>query len=390
MFVYQGDSRTNTRNKMINPKSFYDHLTSYSDFITGVPDSLLKEFNACVLNDHPKNKHIIAPNEGTSIGLAIGNYISTSKVPTVYMQNSGIGNAVNPLMSLADRDVYGVPMLLIIGWRGEPGVKDEPQHYKQGLIQEDLLKAMQLDYRILDSENQHWSALLDELYSSAVTDQCPKVLLVKKGTFDSYKSSAGDQLELDSRESAINTVIDGLGKDSIFIGTTGKASRELFELRVARGESHENDFLTVGGMGHASAIATGISMNTTKRVVCLDGDGSLLMHMGGLVSTAHYASSNFVHVVINNGVHESVGGQPTLINNVHVKNLAIACGYQGAYSVKTAQEFNQICESDTLGNGAVLIEYRVKPGSRKDLGRPSESPKTNINNLMKYLNQKID
>lgn len=370
---------------MINPKYFYDHLTSHSDFITGVPDSLLKEFNACVLNEHPKNKHIIAPNEGTSIGLAIGNYISTGKVPTVYMQNSGIGNAVNPLMSLADMDVYGVPMLVIIGWRGEPGVKDEPQHFKQGLIQEELLKAMQLDYRILDSENQQWSALLDELYSSAVTDQCPKVLLVRKGTFNSYKLKAGEQLELESRESAINTVIKGLGKDSIFIGTTGKASRELFELRVARGESHENDFLTVGGMGHASAIATGISMNTTKRVVCLDGDGALLMHMGGLVSTAYYASSNFVHVVINNGVHESVGGQPTLINNVDVKDLAIACGYKKAFSITTAADFNQMCEAGALGNGAVLIEYIVKPGARKDLGRPTQSPKDNLHSLMNSL-----
>lgn len=375
---------------MINPKSFYDHITSHSEFITGVPDSLLKEFNACVLNEHPKNKHIIAPNEGTSIGLAIGNYISTGKVPTVYMQNSGIGNAVNPLMSLADKDVYGVPMLVIIGWRGEPGVKDEPQHFKQGLIQEDLLNAMQLDYKILDSENQDWSLLLDDLYSSAVVDQCPKVLLVRKGTFDSYKSNVGEQLDLESRESAINTIIDGLGKDSIFIGTTGKASRELFELRVSRGESHESDFLTVGGMGHASSIATGISMNTTKRVVCIDGDGALLMHMGGLVSTAHYASSNYIHIVINNGVHESVGGQPTLIKNVDLKNLALACGYKSAYSVKNFAEFEQVCESNVLGNGAILIEYRVKPGSRKDLGRPIESPKTNIYNLMKNLNPKID
>jgi len=276
-------------------------------------------------------------------------------------------------------------MVVIIGWRGEPGVKDEPQHFKQGLIQEALLKAMQLDYKVLDSENQDWSLLLDDLYSSAVTEQCPKVLLVRKGTFDFYNSSAGEQLELESRESAINTVIDSLGKDSIFIGTTGKASRELFELRVARGESHENDFLTVGGMGHASAIATGISMNTKKRVVCLDGDGALLMHMGGLVSSAHYASSNFVHVVINNGVHESVGGQPTLINNVDVKNLAIASGYQKAFSVKTAAELNQICESDALGNGAVLIEYIVKPGARKDLGRPTQSPKENLKQLMSVV-----
>ena len=375
---------------MINPKSFYDHLTSHSDFITGVPDSLLKEFNACVLNEHPKNNHIIAPNEGTSIGLAIGNYISTGKVPIVYMQNSGIGNAVNPLMSLADKDVYGVPMLVIIGWRGEPGVKDEPQHFKQGLIQEDLLKAMQLEYRILDSGNQNWSALLNDMYSSAITNQCPQVLLVRKGTFDSYKLGDDEQMDLESRESAINTVIEALGMDSIFVGTTGKASRELFELRVSRGESHESDFLTVGGMGHASAIATGISMNTKKRVVCLDGDGALLMHMGGLVSTAHYSSPNFVHVVINNGVHESVGGQPTLIKYVDLKNLAIASGYHKAYSVRTASEFNQICEMGELGNGAVLIEYVVKPGARKDLGRPTHGPKDNIQSLIRNLKGKYD
>ena len=370
---------------MINPKSFYNHLSEHSEFITGVPDSLLKEFNACVLNEHPKNKHIIAPNEGTSIGLAIGNYIATGKVPTVYMQNSGVGNAVNPLMSLADKDVYGVPMVVIIGWRGEPGVKDEPQHFKQGLIQEELLKAMQLEYAIIDSKDKDCSDLLAKLYSSAINDKCPKVLLVKKGTFDTYTTAPSEALDLDSREFAIDAIIDGLGKDSIFVGTTGKLSRELFELRVSRGESHENDFLTVGGMGHASAIATGISMNTKKRVVCLDGDGALLMHMGGLVSSAHYASSNFVHVVINNGVHESVGGQPTLINNVDVKNLARACGYKKAFSVKSADELKTIYQSGDLGTCAVLIEYRVKPGSRKNLGRPTQSPKENLKQLMNVV-----
>jgi len=373
---------------MINPKDFYLEIIKHSEFITGVPDSLLKEFNACILNEHPVDKHIIAPNEGSSIGLAIGNYISTGKVPTVYMQNSGIGNAINPLLSLADKDVYGVPMVIFIGWRGEPGTKDEPQHFKQGLIQEELLRAIRLDHIVIDSTLRDIEQTINQVYNSALDDKCPKVVLIRKGTFSDYPLKFNtEKINLESREYALKTIIETFDKECLFIGTTGKTSRELFELRVSRGESHETDFLTVGGMGHASAIATGVSMNTTKRVVCIDGDGALLMHMGGLVSSAYYANDNFVHIVINNGVHESVGGQPTLINNVDIQKLALACGYSKAYSIKDANSFKTLCESGAMEFGPTLIEYKVKPGSRKDLGRPSHGPKENLKNLMRVVGE---
>jgi phosphonopyruvate decarboxylase len=369
---------------MINPKSFYETILNHSDFITGVPDSLLKDFNACLLNEHPEEKHIIAPNEGTAIALAIGNYIATKSVPTVYMQNSGLGNAINPLLSLADKDVYGIPIIVIIGWRGEPNVKDEPQHFKQGMVQEDLLKAMQLDYVVIDSSSQDYQEILANIYNSAISDKSPKVVLVRKGTFESYPLKININIKLESRESAINTIIEAFGHESIYIGTTGKLSRELFELRVKRGESHQNDFLTVGGMGHALSIATGVSMNTSKQVICLDGDGALLMHMGGLVSAAKYTSS-FIHIVLNNRVHDSVGGQPTLINNVKIQELALACGYKNAYFVNSQSEFNEVCNTSKLTPGPTLIEYLVSPGSRKDLGRPTQTPVENLKKLMKEL-----
>lgn len=374
---------------MIDPKKFYNHLSKYSNFISGVPDSLLKELNACILKEHPNAHHIIAPNEGLSIALGIGNYISTGKTPLIYMQNSGIGNAINPLLSLADKDVYGIPMLILIGWRGEPGEKDEPQHFKQGMIQEDLLKSMQIEYKIIDSNSNNYENILDELYEKAYLHKSPKVLLVRKGTFSNYLDPV--QIinhEHDTREQAISNILDEFRDDSIFVGTTGKAARELFELRKSRSENHVNDFLTVGGMGHASSIAAGISISTNKKVICIDGDGALLMHMGGLVSNAEYASKNFIHFVLNNGVHESVGGQPTLISRVRLKDLAKSCGYNQVLSISSKSELKKNLATVKIDEGPTFIEYKINSESRKDLGRPTQSPKNNLDNLVSAINEK--
>ena len=378
---------------MINPKSFYDHLTSYSDFITGVPDSLLKEFNACVLDEHPKNKHIIAPNEGTSIGLAIGNYISTGKVPTVYMQNSGIGNAVNPLMSLADRDVYGVPMLVVIGWRGEPGVKDEPQHVKQGQVTEQQLEVLDIPYVIIDGDSDLGQSLPDLLVQMTQQHR-PVAVLVRKNTFASLKSPSSSNSSVAStryplnREQALQVLLPLISKDALIISTTGKTSREVFEIRKARNESN-TDFLTVGGMGHTSSIAMGVAkVNPDRLVVALDGDGSMLMHMGSLAIAGSSGLSNFIHVVLNNECHDSVGGQPTVGGVIDIERIALGSGYSKYFVCSDEHtlrdQWLEISNNSTNLSSPVLLEVKIRKGARSDLGRPTSTPEENKRAFMRH------
>ncbi len=370
---------------MINPKLFYNKLIEHSSFISGVPDSLLKELNSCILEEHPLNEHIIAPNEGVSISLGIGNYISTGKISTIYFQNSGIGNTINPLISLADKDVYGIPMLLLIGWRGEPDTKDEPQHFKQGLIQESLLKSLDIPYIIIDKNSKGYFERIDDLVRMSYKEKRPVSILFRKNTFSKYEFNNKNKInsELESRELAIENIIDILdNNNTVFVGTTGKASRELYEIRINKKLTGNLDFLTVGGMGHASSIAAAISKNTNKRVICLDGDGALLMHMGSLVSNIECSSKRFIHVVLNNESHESVGAQPTLIKNIDLVNLANTCGYVKAIRIKSKNDLYDFAKNKNFKNGPYFLEYLVKNKSRENLGRPKESPKENINNLM--------
>jgi len=374
---------------MINPLSFYNSLKKHTNFITGVPDSLLKELNSVILDKHDENNHIIAPNEGICVSLGIGSFIATNTIPTVYLQNSGLGNTINPLISLADKDVYGIPMVLIVGWRGEPGLPDEPQHYKQGLIQENLMSSMGIKYFIISSSSLDYEDIIFRAYDYAKKEKTPVFIVVKKDTFSNYlKLDNGIKNEnLDSRELAISNIISLFDEtDSVIVATTGKASRELYEQRKFIDDSSNNlDFLTVGGMGHASSIATGISMSSGKRVICLDGDGALLMHMGSLVSNGKYAGNNFIHFILNNGVHESVGAQPTLINNVDIPKLALSCGYKSSLRVSSMKELSESKDVFLVKSGPVLIEYVIKPGSRVDLGRPQEKPVDNLMNLMRQI-----
>jgi phosphonopyruvate decarboxylase len=280
-------------------------------FFTGVPDSLLKDFCAYVMAELPAERHVIAANEGASVGLAIGYYLKTQKPALVYMQNSGFGNAVNPLLSLADNDVYGIPMVLLVGWRGQPGVKDEPQHVKQGRIMTDMLDAMKMPWSVLPKDAAQCDDALKAAVDLAQREKTPVVLLVEKDSFDKFRMPAHVLLDLPSREEALIALVKEIGNDAIQVSTTGMLSRELFEYRNNTGANENRDFLTVGGMGHCSSIALGIAMQEKNREVwCLDGDGALLMHMGGLPVMAAHASKNFFHVIFNNGVHDSVGGQP--------------------------------------------------------------------------------
>ena len=376
---------------MINPKFFYDTLASYGiDFYAGVPDSLLK--NLCAyITDHTDAQHnIIAANEGGAMGLAAGHYLATGEIPVVYMQNSGEGNIINPLASLTDPDVYNIPVLLVIGWRGKPGVHDEPQHVKQGKVTTGLLNVMGIDYTVLSKEEDKAETQIKKAVSyMQATKQC-YALVIDKDTFDAYalQSIEMNDLEL-SREEAIQTVASVLGDKDVIVSTTGMISRELFEYRTAKNEGHERDFLTVGSMGHASQIALGITMaKPDRKVWCFDGDGATIMHMGSLAIVASKQPKNYIHVVFNNGAHDSVGGQPTVGLNIDLPRIARAVGYKHTFSVSTKEDLVDILNDVKVNDGPTLLEIKVKKGNRKDLGRPTTTPIENKEALMAFLSEK--
>ena len=348
------------------------------------PDSLLKDFCAYIDDHGKKDKHIITANEGNAIALAAGYHLSTGKNGVVYLQNSGIGNIINPLTSIADKEVYRIPMLLIIGWRGEPNIKDEPQHIKQGRITPDQLDLLEIPYQIANHgsdpfELAEWS---DEKLAKT---SAPVAILIRKGTFANYKSSRGTVKKATlKREEALDKLLELAGNSSI-ISTTGKTSREVFELRVKRGEN-QRDFLTVGGMGHTSSIALGVAMGQkNKKVVCIDGDGSALMHLGSLPIIGSIKPKNLIHVLLNNGAHESVGGQPTVADKIDLHAIAMACGYSAYYVAETIEEISSAWKKLSTTQGPVMIEIKITTGSRDDLGRPTSSPLENKQAFMKWL-----
>jgi phosphonopyruvate decarboxylase len=374
---------------MIDPSSFYDLLSERgTDFFTGVPDSLLKNFCARVADG---GNHIAAVNEGAAVALAAGYHLATGKVPLVYMQNSGIGNAVNPILSLADGDVYRIPIILLVGWRGEPGVKDEPQHLKQGKVTCKLFEALDIPYRILSDSVETVRVQINECFDHIKRDNTPFALIARKGTFAPYASNESDAAERReseiSREEAIGHIIRSSAPGEIFVSTTGMASRELYELREKYLMGHERDFMTVGSMGHALSLASAIAVQRPLlRVNCIDGDGAALMHLGGMAAAGALSPANLRHIVLNNGAHDSVGGQPTIARQIDLAGIARCCGYAGVYSVKTAEELRRIL-SETAGkaDGAVFIEVFVRKGSRGDLGRPKSSPVENKEAFMRFI-----
>ncbi len=373
---------------MLDPQAFVASLRRHGvEFFTGVPDSLLKELCACVTQTSPPHQHIIAANEGGSVALAIGYHLATGRIPLVYLQNSGLGNVVNPLLSLADPDVYSVPMLLLVGWRGEPGVHDEPQHKKQGRVMGPLLEAMEIPCYVLGPDLEHADGVIHDAVAKARSLNGPVALLVKSGTFHLFKGAPAEPPAFPlSREDAIRLVIGALGEQDIVVSTTGMISREVFECRVQRGEGHHRDFLTVGGMGHASQIALGIALQKPeRRVCCLDGDGALLMHLGALCITGSLRPANFLHIVLNNGAHDSVGGQPTVGLHVDLGGFARAAGYAQIQAAETAEAVRaHVCTLATAP-GPNLLEIRVRRGARKDLGRPTTKPVENKAAFMGFL-----
>lgn len=363
----------------MNIEHFVNSLTKNEiDFFAGVPDSLLKSF-CSYISDLQLEHNYTTACEGGAMAMAIGYHLNTGKVPCVFMQNSGLGNIINPLLSLADKQVYSIPMLMIIGWRGEVDedgvqIKDEPQHKKQGLITLALLDTLGVEYQVIDDKTTNVESIMSGLIARAKGEQKPVAIVVRKNTFENYKAQLSNSNSYKvKREDAIRIIVESLDSESKIIATTGMISRELFELREKKNQSHDRDFLTVGGMGFASQISAGLaSEHSSNSVICLDGDGAFLMHMGSLAINSKF---NIIHIVLNNEAHDSVGGQPTSACNVDIPAVALACGYSFAKSVESIEALKSALSESELKEGARLIEIKVAMGARSDLGRPTLSSK---------------
>ena len=381
------------------------------EFFTGVPDSLLKSFCAYVTDNCGEN-HVIAANEGGAVGLAAGHYLATGRPALVYMQNSGQGNAVNPLCSLADPDVYSIPMVLLVGWRGEPGVKDEPQHVKQGKVTVSLFETLGIPTEVLPDDEVAALDVTRKMVECAKVESRPVALIVRKGLFAEYKlqNKKPDIAEL-PREQAIEGVLKSLPRDAVVVSTTGMISREVYETRERLGQGHERDFLTVGSMGHASMIALGIAKAQPDReVYCLDGDGASIMQMGNMAIVGQSGCGNLTHIVFNNAAHDSVGGQPTVGGVIDFEKIAEELGYNvlqspqdqyvnrdgiGVDEVAAGMSWLVTMEEqskqhkpdyyDELPKKPNFILFGVAKGARKDLGRPKEPPQENKALYMRTL-----
>lgn len=373
---------------MVSPKYFVDKLGSLGiDFFAGVPDSLLKNICAYISDNMDIKHNIIAANEGGAVALAAGYHLATGKVGCVYMQNSGEGNAINPLVSLTDRDVYNIPVLLLIGWRGRPGVHDEPQHVKQGKITIELLNTLGINFDVLSKDESKAGKQIEKAVEIMKSTNEVYALVVERGTFDTYTLQNVEKNDLTmAREEAVRIVAAVIGAKDIVVGTTGMISRELFEYRESVNEGHERDFLTVGSMGHASQIALGIAMEKPERTIwCFDGDGANIMHMGAMAIVGGKSPRNFIHVIFNNGAHDSVGGQPTVGLKIDLPAIAKAVGYKDAISVDSKEFLIEALKRVKIQEGPILLEVRVKKGNRKDLGRPTTTPVQNKEALMDFL-----
>lgn len=364
---------------MLDPDEFLAILKANQvNFFAGVPDSLLKNLLSRAAETLEKSHYHVCANEGSAVGLAAGHFLATGEIACVYMQNSGLGNAINPLLSMADPLVFALPILLVIGYRGEPGVKDEPQHLKQGAVSERLLEAMDIPFEILDA-NLDPRKVIEKAIRSCKSRTGPSAILVRKDTFESKeKTSPSKSIGVEralSRETAIRTVAAEAGPAARFVASTGKIARELYEYRHAAGQSHATDFYCVGGMGHASQIALGISLSVPEAAIfCLDGDGAALMHLGHLAAIAASAPSNFTHIILNNQVHESVGGQPTVNPSTDFAGLGSVLKYKHSISVDSEESLKEALNFLKDKSGPSLLEVLVNVGSREDLVRPKKTP----------------
>lgn len=367
-------------------ESFIQALNA--DFFTGVPDSQLKSLCDYLVNTYGTDikHHIIAANEGNCAAIAAGYHLATGKVPVVYMQNSGEGNIINPVASLMNDKVYAIPCIFVVGWRGEPSVHDEPQHVYQGEVTVKLLEDMDVKAFVIDKSTTDGDLGGMVKEAQAVLSKGKQVaFVIKKGALEYAEKVKYANANAMSREEIIRHIVAVSGEDPI-VSTTGKASRELFEIREANGQGHGYDFLTVGSMGHSSSIALGIAIQKSdKKVWCVDGDGAALMHMGSMAVMGASSPANLVHIVINNGAHETVGGMPTVAGKIDLTGVAKACGYKSAVRVESFEELDAELNKAKARNELSFIEVLCAIGSRADLGRPTTTPVQNKTDFMKNL-----
>lgn len=378
---------------MINQKRFLNTLQeSGVRFFTGVPDSFLNGFCNYLLETIPEDRHVIAANEGNAIAIASGYYFSTGIIPLVYMQNSGMGNTLNPLVSLADRHVYSVPMILLIGWRGEPGTElKHPQHRTQGEITLKTLEMLDIPYVIAEDNDDKLEEQIRWAVKTAKEERKQVAVIGRKGVFAGGKKAniVDDRYPL-SREEAIEIILDTMPEDTVYTATTGRATREIYFLRERRGEGHQHDFLNLGSMGHASSVALGIALAKRNRnVVCLDGDSAALMHMGCFTMVSKLNVPNFLHIVLNNGAHESVGGQPSAGQLVDFTKIAEGSGYRTiGKSVETKEELERAIRELTAQEKAAFIDVRIHKGLKGELPPLDISSKELIHEMMEELQNK--
>jgi phosphonopyruvate decarboxylase len=361
------------------------------DFYTGVPDSLLKPLCNYLMDTYgiDSKHHMIAANEGNCTAIAAGYHLATGKVPAVYMQNSGEGNVINPLASLLNDKVYAIPMIFIVGWRGEPGVHDEPQHIYQGEVTVKLLEDMDVAAYVVTKETteEELDAQM-QVFRSLLAKGKDVAFVVKKGALSFEKNVEYSNKNHMRREEIIEHIVN-VSKEDPILSTTGKASRELFEIREKNGQSHKYDFLTVGSMGHTSSIALGVVLQKPQQKIwCIDGDGAMLMHMGAMAVIGANKPSNLVHIVINNGAHETVGGLPTVASEINLVKMAEACGYPYAVRVSEFEQLDKELQAAKERRELTLIEVECAIGAREDLGRPTTTALENKENFMRYLQER--
>ena len=373
---------------MVNQQSLFEALDRLGvKFFTGVPDSLLNDFCLYMTNNIPDSRHVMAANEGNAIGIAAGNYMATGNIPVVYMQNSGIGNATNPLLSLTHDCVYGIPMILVIGWRGDPSINDHAQHKKQGELTPVLMKDMDIPYEILDSDDTviekfTWAVNKAKEISSPVALIAKKAILTQKEKKQQYPESP-----LMNREEAVSAVLDVFGADAVYLGTTGRATRELNEQLKAHGIGEGHEFQNVGSMGHVSSVGLGIALaKPNTKVVVFDGDAAAVMHMGALATNCRYKAGNLIHIVLNNGVNESVGGQKSAGQVISLTDVAKACGYRTpGHAVETKEELQKVLRTMPVGEMPLLIDVHVRQGIRSDMPKLNIDHKAQKEALMRQL-----
>ena len=343
-------------------------------FCTGVPDSLLKPFLKNI-KKVGKFKHIQAVNEGNAVSLAAGWQTVSNKVPLVYMQNSGLGNAINPLISLTHSKVYSIPLVLLIGWRGEPNKHDEPQHIEMGKITLDILKLLNIKTIILGKKFS--SHKVNELINYSIKNKKVVAFLVKKEFFNNEGIKEKNNLNSNNilRYNFLETLVDEIEINTRIISSTGYTSRELDEIRKRKINSKGKDFYMVGAMGHTSIFSLGVAEATKKKIICIDGDGSMLMHFGSLFTIGQMKKTNLKYILLNNNCHESVGSQKTNINNVNINIISKGLGFQNYTKISNKKNMRILTKKFLNSKKSNFLEVRIKNISIENLGRPKNLKK---------------